>query len=100
MRKEEEKSEPTKTSEQKEKKEPSILEILKQEKEVTSHVVTLLVCVITWHVCLCAQLMAVYERDTLLKEVEQLKRSFDDTLLRLRHEKSYLEATVVAADLK
>ena len=44
--------------------------------------------------------MAVYERDTLLQEVEQLKRSFDDTLLRLRHEKSYLEVTVVAADLK
>lgn len=44
--------------------------------------------------------MTVYERDTLLREVEQLKRSFDDALLRLRHEKSYLEATVVAADLK
>ena len=44
MRKEEGKSEPTKTSEQ--KKEPFILEILKQEKEVISHVVMFLVCVI------------------------------------------------------
>ena len=43
MRKEEGKSEPTKTSEQ---KEPSISEILKQEKEVVSHVVMFLVCVI------------------------------------------------------
>ena len=44
MRKEEGKSEPTKTSEQ--KKEPFISEILKQEKEVISHVVMFLVCVI------------------------------------------------------
>lgn len=46
MRKEEGKSEPTKISEQKEKKESSISEILKQEKEVVSHMVTFLVCVI------------------------------------------------------
>ena len=46
MKNEEGKSEPTKTSEQKEKKEPFISEILKQEKEVISHVVMFLVCVI------------------------------------------------------
>lgn len=93
MRKEERKSE---TSE--EKKEPSVWEILKQEKEVTSHVVC--VCVRRGESASVHKVMAVYERDTLLREVEQLKRSFDDALLRLRHEKSYLEATVVAADLK
>ena len=46
MREEEGKSKPTKISEQKEKREPSVWETLKQEKEVSSQVVTLLVCVI------------------------------------------------------
>ena len=42
----------------------------------------------------------MYERDSLLEEVEQLKCSFDEALLRLRHEKNHMEATIVAADLK
>lgn len=46
------------------------------------------------------QVLLVYERDSLLEEVEHLKSSFDEALLRLRHEKSHMEATIVAADLK
>ena len=46
------------------------------------------------------QVLLVYERDSLLEEVEHLKSSFDEALLRLRHERSHMEATIVAADLK
>ena len=32
--------------------------------------------------------------------MEQLKKNFDETLLRLRHEKAELDITMVTADLK
>lgn len=42
----------------------------------------------------------VYERDCLLREVEQLQSSFDETLQRLRHEKTHLDVSVISADLR
>lgn len=56
--------------------------------------------IITGVVSSAVQVLLVYERDSLLEEVEHLKSSFDEALLRLRHEKSHMEATIVAADLK
>ena len=41
-----------------------------------------------------------YEQGCLLAEVEQLKRDFDETLSRLRHDKVQLDIDMVSAELK
>ena len=41
-----------------------------------------------------------YEQDSYLSQIHQLMTEFDDVLLRLLHEKVYLDIVVVTADLR
>jgi len=41
-----------------------------------------------------------YEQDSYLSQIDQLMTEFDDVLLRLLHEKVYLDIVVVTADLR
>ena len=42
----------------------------------------------------------MYERDCLLRDIEETKSSFDEALLRLRHEKANTDVTLITADLR
>ena len=42
----------------------------------------------------------MYERDNILAEIQQLKKTFNERLKALRFEKSQLDVTMMTADLK
>ena len=46
------------------------------------------------------QVQLLFRQSALVEELEEMKRSFDEALLRLHHEKTQLDCTMLTASLK